>query len=57
MSSEQDYASMETEYRVQSRSLKRANTPQRRRTSQKRRGAAPTSFNGMHRRRSKKMSW
>ena len=59
MSTEQRYEQAEMEYGTESfQNRERARTgKQRRAPSGRRRGKAPQSFNGMHRRRRRKITW
>ncbi|WP_442483097.1 hypothetical protein [Aeoliella sp. SH292] len=58
MSLEQVYESVETKYGTEKFEQIRGNEHARRTAPQgRRRGKSPQSFNGMHRRRRKKVSW
>ena len=58
MSTEQLYEHAESKYGIESFQQIRTNAHSRRRSPQgRRRGKAPQSFNGMHRRRRKKVAW
>jgi hypothetical protein len=59
MSHKQDYEATELEYERQSfRSVERFEHAQERRpTMGRRRGKTPQSFNGIHRRRKRKINW
>lgn len=58
MSTEQTYEHAESKYGNDSFEQIRSNGHSRRRAPQsRRRGKSPQSFNGMHRRRRKKVSW
>lgn len=58
MSTEQVYEHAETKYGNDNFEQIRTNSHSRRRAPQsRRRGKSPQSFNGMHRRRRKKVSW
>ena len=59
MSHKQQYEATDLDYGVESfRSVERFEASQRRKPEMgRRRGKAPQSFNGMHRRRRRKMAW
>jgi hypothetical protein len=59
MSHKQQYEASDLDYGVESfRTVDRADSAQRRRPQMgRRRGKAPQSFNGIHRRRRRKMAW
>jgi hypothetical protein len=58
MSLEQVYENVETKYGTEKFQQIRGNEHSRRSVPQgRRRGKSPQSFNGMHRRRRKKVSW
>lgn len=59
MSHKQQYEASDLDYGTESfRSAERFDSAQRRRPAMgRRRGKAPQSFNGIHRRRRRKMSW
>ena len=58
MSIEQQYEHAESKYSSEGFEQIRSNGHQRRRAPQgRRKGKAPQSFNGMHRRRRKKVAW
>ncbi len=59
MSHKQQYEATDLEYGTESfRSFERIDHSQRRRPEMgRRRGKAPQSFNGIHRRRRRKMAW
>jgi hypothetical protein len=61
MSHKQQYESMDLDYdygRMEFRTFERFENAQRRRpTMGRRRGKAPQSFNGIHRRRRRKIMW
>jgi hypothetical protein len=58
MSIEQIYENVETKYGSDSFEQIRTNANSKRRAPQgRRRGKGPQSFNGMHRRRRKKVAW
>ncbi len=58
MSTEQSYENLETKYGSDSfQQIRTAANSKRRVPQGRRRGKAPQSFNGMHRRRRKKVAW
>lgn len=57
MSDQQSHKSLDSDYRVDFRTADGQTPPRRRRAITSRSQARPKSFNGMHRRRSKKISW
>ncbi|MEX0936253.1 MAG: hypothetical protein WDZ59_00220 [Pirellulales bacterium] len=58
MTQTQRYESLESQYRVQSRESDTVKTAERRRSSRTRqRSTSPSGFNGLHRRRRKRVAW
>jgi hypothetical protein len=58
MSHTQRYESLEPQYRVQYRESDTVKPAERRRSSRtRRRSTSPSGFNGLHRRRRKRVAW
>ena len=52
-----DYVAMESEYQVDSRRHEKITGPQHRSSARPQHGVRPKSFNGIHRRRAKRITW